>query len=491
MNTNIALRVKQCRTVCRLIPWRKTENQQNKMAKQRPESLAEKDSFEATNILERITDGFYALDSDWKVTYWNKEAEAILGKSRREVLGKNLWEIFPDTVKLNFYTFYQQALQRQIPVHFEGCYPPQNIWVDVNAYPSVNGLSVFFKNITERKKIDEEVQKLLWVAKETNDAVMITDTEQRIIWVNNAFVRITGYSAEEVIGKIPSQFLQGKETDQETAKYIREQLKKGEGFTAEIISYRKDGQKFWTDVSCHPIFDENGKLKNFFSIERDITERKEVQKKITNAVINAQELVRSQVGRELHDNVNQVLTTVKLYLELCRAGNVNTYETLEKSITYLNESINEIRNLSQRLSSPTLGKIKLKDSVEEIIQTIDVPNLKISLDISIGNLFVENESHLGIYRIIQEHLTNIIRHSGATLVQITISQSNDVLSIVIVDNGIGFDTSSIRKGLGITNMITRAEDLNGSFMLHSSPGQGCTLEVNVPVIPFYDDDEED
>lgn len=458
------------------------------MAKNRTESTAQKDSFEASNILERITDGFYALDSEWLVTYWNKEAEAMLGKSREEVLGKNLWEIFPEAMKLNFYSHYHEALKKQTPVHFEGYYPPQNIWVDVNVYPSANGLSVFFKSISERKKIDEELQKLSWVAKETNDAVMITDTDQKIIWVNNAFVRITGYSADEVLGKIPSQFLQGKETDPETAKYIKDQLKKGEGFTAEIVSYRKDGEKFWTEVSCHPILDENGKLKNFFSIERDITERKEVQKKITNAVINAQELVRSQVGRELHDNVNQVLTTVKLYLELCRAGNVNTYETLEKSITYLNDSINEIRNLSQRLSSPTLGKIKLKDSVEEMIQTIESPNLKVSLDISIGNLFLENESHLGIYRILQEHLTNIIRHSGATSVQITLSQSNDILSIVITDDGIGFDTGSIKKGLGITNMMTRAENLNGSLMLHSSPGQGCTLQVDVPVVPFYDED---
>jgi PAS domain S-box-containing protein len=458
------------------------------MAKQRTETQAQKNGFEATNILERITDGFYALDPDWKVTYWNKEAEAILGKSRQEVLGKNLWKIFPDIVALNFYSYYHEALEKQVPLQFEGCYPPQNIWVDVNVYPSFNGISVFFKNITERKKIDEELQKLSWVAKETNDAVMITDTEQRIIWVNNAFVRITGYSAEEVMGKIPSQFLQGKETDRETAKYIREQLKKGEGFTAEIISYRKDGKKFWTDVSCHPIFDDKGRLKNFFSIERDITERKEMQKQITNAVINAQELVRSQVGRELHDNVNQVLTTVKIYLELCRAGNVNTSETLEKSITYLNESINEIKNLSQRLSSPTLGKIKLKDSLEEMINGIDESHFKISLDISIGNLFLENESHLGIYRILQEHLNNIIRHASAKTVQISVSQFNNRLSIVIVDDGVGFDTSSIKKGLGITNMMTRAENLNGSLTLHSSPGHGCTLQVNVPVELYYDED---
>jgi signal transduction histidine kinase len=203
------------------------------------------------------------------------------------------------------------------------------------------------------------------------------------------------------------------------------------------------------------------------------------QKEITAAVIRAQETERSQLGLELHDNVNQVLTTVKLYNEMYLTGMVQDKEILLKSSDYIQECINEIRSISKRLSAPTLGSISLQDSIQELVDSINLTNrVRISCAFNGLDLFVVSEDlHLGIYRIVQESLNNVLKYAGADTVLIELNRKENELCLRISDDGQGFDTSIKRKGIGITNMRTRAENLNGSFFLSSAPGQGCTLRI--------------
>jgi PAS domain S-box-containing protein len=110
-------------------------------------------------ILESITDGFYSVDKNWMVTYWNKEAELLLGIHRELILGKNIWDAFMEAVPLKFYSEFHRAVRLNKAVHFEEYYPPLNKWFEVSAYPSESGLSIYFKEITERKVTEQEMQK--------------------------------------------------------------------------------------------------------------------------------------------------------------------------------------------------------------------------------------------------------------------------------------------------------------------------------------------
>ncbi|MEX0660581.1 MAG: PAS domain-containing protein [Balneolaceae bacterium] len=116
---------------------------------------------EREQILWRITDGFFAVDKNWKVTYWNRKAEEILGKGREEIIGGNLWEVFEDIIELDFYDQYHKAIEKQMTVHFKEFYPGKNIWLEVSAYPSSAGLSVYFKDITEQKNSELQLQESL------------------------------------------------------------------------------------------------------------------------------------------------------------------------------------------------------------------------------------------------------------------------------------------------------------------------------------------
>ena len=572
------------------------------------------ENLEMAEMLERMPEGFFILDSEWRIVYANPKAEQIVDRKLEEVYLRTIWECFPSHRETTFETQYRKAAEEQIPVHFEAYYgKPLHMWLEVNVYPTAAGLSVYFRNITERKKTEEELRKLSLIATKTTNAVLLVELDGSISWVNNAFTRLTGYDAYEAIGKKSDQLLAGPETDIRLIEQIKESFSEGKPFHAEmvgytknrenfwadvsgqmiddeygqakrycliytditerkkaelevrklsviaeetinavvisdanrrivwinkacerlsgysfneavgrlvseifdgpltdgrkisyaescfkslqpfhieVLNYKKNGETYWADVSSQPMFDEKGKLQYYFSISTDITNRKKLEeelqlqrKRTTAAVIAAQEKERALVGQELHDNVNQVLTTVKLYTELCRDGIGNATEIMDKSIKLLQDSINEVRSLSKRLSAPSLGDIKLTESIRELVEAVRATNkLVITLNVDdLESIDISQDVHLALYRILQEHLTNVLKHSEASCAHVNIRAKNGILSLKVVDDGKGFDLQQKSSGIGISNMISRSENLKGTLVIKSAPGMGCELQVSFPI----------
>jgi PAS domain S-box-containing protein len=156
------------------------------------------------NILESITDGFFAVDRQWTITYWNNEAERILLKSREDIMGQNLWNIYSEAIPLKFYTEYHKALEYSVSVHFEEYLPSLDIWFEVSAFPSEDGLSVYFKDISDRKKVENELnlekEKYRNLFNFSPIPQWVYDVETfRFLDVNEAAVRHYGYSKKEFL----------------------------------------------------------------------------------------------------------------------------------------------------------------------------------------------------------------------------------------------------------------------------------------------------
>lgn len=213
-------------------------------------------------------------------------------------------------------------------------------------------------------------------------------------------------------------------------------------------------------------------------------ESKQRHRLITEAVIRAQEGERSQIGLELHDNINQVLTTVKLHNEMLLEGVGDPNLILPRTVKYLQDCINEIRSLSKRLSAPTLGKISLEESINDLLDSVNLTSkVKVARHIAgmDGRLF-KQELHIGIYRILQEQLNNVLKHAEASEVLVKLEETNGKIRLCVTDNGKGFSPQRGKNGIGLINMQTRAESLNGTFLLNSQPGFGCELEVVFPAV---------
>jgi PAS domain S-box-containing protein len=243
------------------------------------------------------------------------------------------------------------------------------------------------------------------------------------------------------------------------------------------------------------IRNENNKPLRMIGAAQDISERKQLEKELLNneldhqrainlATIETQEQERSEIGKELHDNVNQVLTTTKLYLDLALSNPELKDELIQKSTKNIINVINEIRQLSRSLMDPSIGDLGLIDSIHDLTENINLTRkLHVSLDVGeeIEDLLDKNQK-LTIYRIIQEALNNAIKHAQATSVLIRILHNASSAEVIIEDDGVGFNVKTVKKGAGLKNMQNRIYLINGEHIIESTPNQGSKIIIKFPII---------
>jgi signal transduction histidine kinase len=204
---------------------------------------------------------------------------------------------------------------------------------------------------------------------------------------------------------------------------------------------------------------------------------------IAAAVVDAQELVRSELGRELHDNVTQLLGASQLYLDMARTeeGDVSIY--LNQSEAYTRSAIQAIRELSKGLISDTLNDFGLSPAVDKLVcDTMEVQPLKISfvIDQKLDER-LNLKCKLNIFRMIQEQVNNICKHAKAGNVSIHLTQNKYSVILTVSDDGVGFDVQELKKGIGLSNIRSRSALFNGAVNVLSQPGEGCTIKIIFPV----------
>jgi PAS domain S-box-containing protein len=209
------------------------------------------------------------------------------------------------------------------------------------------------------------------------------------------------------------------------------------------------------------------------------------EKQRVEAVEEAKEMERSDIGKELHDNVNQLLSASMLYLDMARTDIKNGEIYLIHSAEYTLTAIEAIRKLSKGLMTDTINDFGLSEAIEAIVRdTMESNPAKIhfsGIDISLEDS-MDNKFKLNIFRIVQEQMTNIIKHAEASEIDIGIVEKASRVLLSIADNGVGFDSSKKTAGIGMTNIVSRAKLYKGNANFISRPGQGCKLLVTFPVI---------
>lgn len=164
-------------------------------------------------------------------------------------------------------------------------------------------------DVTEQRQTEAEIKKLALVARETDNAVIITGPDELIEWTNPGFTRITGYTLDEIIGKQPGKVLQGQETDPETVDRIRQAIENQKSIQTEILNYTKDGRPYWVDLHVQPVFDDQGQLMNFIAVKSDITKRKLAEQALQDAF----ETIKAQ-QEKLNQELEQARQTQKSLL---------------------------------------------------------------------------------------------------------------------------------------------------------------------------------
>lgn len=224
--------------------------------------------------------------------------------------------------------------------------------------------------------------------------------------------------------------------------------------------------------------DANTNLK---LLENKILEQKiQEHKRIARAIIKAQDAERNHIGKELHDNINQILAASKMHLSVAGHENESIRELVKYPLQLLETSIQEIRILSQKLVTP-LKNINLEKLIRELLTVLTHDKAtRTNFTYALSKEAISDDLKLNIYRVMQEQINNILKYAAAKTVTISITDRDGSVNIVIADDGNGFDPDSKTTGIGISNMIDRVESFNGKLQIQSSAGNGCTTRISIP-----------
>ena len=234
-------------------------------------------------ILESIGDGFYTLDHEWRFTYVNKEAENLLRRVRADLLGKIIWEELDEARDSVFDHEFHRALTENATVAFENFYTPLNIWFEVHAYPSREGLAIYFRDITSRKQAeqarheaDARIRQQASLLDKATDAIIVRGMDHRIQFWNQGAQRLYGWSATEVIGKSTAILYDDMSIFNEALGLV---LSSGE-WRGEIAQKRKDGSMLLAEAHWTLVRNDEGEPQSIFAINTDITQRKLAENEI-------------------------------------------------------------------------------------------------------------------------------------------------------------------------------------------------------------------
>lgn len=649
---------------------------ENKLAQQ-DRKLAEMQlrqySEQMKNILESITDGFFVLDKDFKVTLWNHEAERITRLSSAEMMGQPIWKKLPDLVDKDTYQSFQKAFSKKMTVTLEQYNERFDRWLEMSVYPSQQGLFAYFKNVTVRKKqamllaLEKKVlemnsskkaslrvilnyflkgiQKIFpgmsccvltlndeglcvkllsapglpaiyahaidglligpaagscGTALYRKEKVIVSDIETDPLWHNHkdlalrfglracwsipildakedvlaAFavyyttsksptpvemdiieraanlvaIIVESKSAEEELNISNERYtLVTKATndaiwdldfhtglyfwgegfyhqfrhkpvakvrtrkfremhihpeDRERVlrnmeKFIRRKAK--DLWLEEYRFKRADGKYALVSDRGFLVFGKEGKVLRMVGSMQDITGKREMEKRllkqelnkqkiIAQAMVDAQEKERAEIGKELHDNINQILSTTKLYLELAKNDHKERLSLISRSAENIHEAIHEIRNISRSLVPSSIGDLGLQDSIADLVESIRTTRAIHVEFYPVGKFDerISDKEKLMLFRIIQEQVNNVLKHSGARnlIIELILEETENRIELNITDDGKGFHIEKVKnkKGLGLSNIMSRADLFGGKVTIMSSPGRGCKLRVQVPVM---------
>lgn len=346
---------------------------------------------------------------------------------------------------------------------------------------------VGFYDITNRKKVEialrQSEEKFREIFNSSKDAILITDFDGKFLEVNKTALERTGLPYEILLQYSVLQIIHKKDVD-EAKKLFREISPENPVvFNSEYLN--ANGERVFIEINAS-VFEYNGSPA-VLHFSRDITERKLLQQKIVQAIIEAEEKECSYFSQELHDGLGPILSTIKLYLQWMESPNTKTNKSqlLKESLNTLEEAIHSLKEISNRLSPNVLEKFGLESAIQSFILKLrNATKIDFELHLDIGErLRIDFETML--YRVLVEAMNNTIKYAKADKVYISLCHDKHSLYVQYNDNGVGFDVdSALSKGLGngLFNMQNRIKTYEGDLLIKSKPGEGTQIDIKLPFI---------
>lgn len=459
---------------------------------------------------------FVALDKEGIVTLINQKGCEILCHSEKNIIGKNWFDNFLPkelgkevkrifeklmTGKLASVEYYENPIltksgeEKQIAWH-------NTLLQDKNG--RIIGTLSSGEDITERKKaemaLSESEQRFRKFFEYEPEYCYMISPEGVILEVNSAALNALGYTKEELVGK-PIKDIYAPESQEKMLRLLAQWKKTGEIRNEEMVIITKSGQKRIVLLSSSHMSDENKKLLHRISIQRDITERKQAEKKLreheeqlkslASELSLAEERERRRIAAGIHDDIAQRLALAKLELQSIqnRISDSNIISSLKNQCGIIDRIMEDARSLTFELSNPLLYEIGVETAIESFLteQIQEKFGLKCKFTTQGPQIHLDEDIRIVLYQGVRELLTNIVKHANASRIEVRIVKSNTEISIIVNDDGIGLNQSKLsspernKGGFGLLNIRERLEYLGGNLNIQSAPNKGACVTMSIPL----------
>lgn len=445
-------------------------------------------------------------DKNGLIEYVSPTAKRILGYTEKEILNKPInkficVECNNQLEKFGWLKNINQKKERK----FEFRMMKKNgdlLWIESLLSPVKNGndLKILMHNrdIQSIKAVEivlkENEQKYRGLFENMELGVMEVDLDEKIIWVNQSFENMSGYSLKYLKGKNAMKLFLPDEGATKIMYSVSNSRKQRKDSIYEVKMKKAKGELMDVVISGSPIIDLNGNVKGSVGIHWNVTEVRKLerlveeeklsrQKDIMKATLSAEEQQREILGNELHDGVGHILTYTSLFLQMAGNSDKMSPELFGKAQEKVEQALNEVRRISRSLVPPALIDLGLKEAIIELFnQYADIKGM--SFDIVTKNhdlTGIDMNAQRNIYRVIQELLNNTIKHSGASEVKLVFKRTTQKLTIYFYNNGRVFNPDKVKKGIGLKSIMNRAYFYNGLVNIQSTKANGTNFTIELPL----------
>ena len=477
-------------------------------------------------ILESITDLFYFLDREWRFTDINRQTLQRFGKTREELLGNVFWEVFPHAVDSALYPHFHQAMEEQTPHHFEmqSSLVPDR-WFEAHVYPSEEGVSVYLRDISERKQAEEEIRFQAHLLDAVEQAVIATDLEGNIIYWNLFAEYLYGWPASEALSANIIDITPAPSLRKQAAE-ILSNLKQGKSWSGEFLVKRRDGTEFPVMVTDSPIFDQVGELIGMVGVSVDNTSRRRTEEEREKLLAREQQAraeaedanrLKDEFLATLSHELRNPLNVVIGYAEILRRSDesqshafvVKAADTIRRNALAQAQLVSDLLDLS-RLQ---MGKVALNqqpvslstiitDAVETVRREATAKRIALNINLDPEILVIEGDP-VRLGQVAWNLLNNAVKFTPVDgEVKIALTRDGDDARLTIEDNGQGIspeflphvfeifrqaDASSARRqgGMGIgLALVKQLAELHDGRVSAESKGVGTGARFSV-WIPLY------
>jgi len=453
-------------------------------ARKRAEQALQDSNRQISSILESITDAFVAVDSAWRFTYLNGQAELLMQRSRKDLIGKRLWDEYPDALGTVLLEQLGKAMSERFATEFEVYFPQAGMWAEVRAYPTQDGLSVYAKDITPRKQMEETLkaseESYRRIVDTSQEGILAVDAEARLTYVNQRMAEMLGHDGAGMLGRSYLEFIDNSRSS-EVSESLRRR-KEGVREQYEAVFLRSDGGKMWGIVSATPIVGAHGEFCGSFAMVSDVSERKRFEEKIEvlNTNLAARALALELANEELqsfsytvsHD-LRKPLTAIsgysQLILELFGAGLdvdcKNYLQMIVNSSDRMNQLIDTLLDFS-RLTRRELHRetVDLSAMAHAIIAELRLadPQRRVSCTIAEG-VVVNGDAKL--LRVVMDNLLgNAWKYSARTkeaVIEFGVMEQRGETACFVRDNGVGFDMAHANRLFAVFQRLHSADEFKG------------------------------